>query len=137
MKRTGLMAFLLAIFVGVGISSKVLAQPAGGGPGGGGPGGGFGGGQFDPAQFRQFQLDSIKEQLAAKDDEWNVMKPKIEKILDLQPQANAGGGRGGFGRRGGGPGGPVGPGGGRGGRGFGGPGGQPNPVQEKVQAVAT
>jgi hypothetical protein len=104
--------------------------PGGGGPGGGGPGGG-GFGQFDPAQFRQFQLDNIRQQLSATDDEWKVLEPKISKILDLQPLAITGG-RGGFGRRGGGPGGPGG-GGGGGGRGFGGP---PNATQEKVQAVS-
>jgi hypothetical protein len=118
---------VLAVIVGLWMSSLLMAQP---GPGGGGPGGGG----FDPAQFRQMRLDMIREQLTAKDDEWKVLQPKIEKIIDLQPLANVGGGRGMMGMGRGGPGGPGGQGGPGGGRGFG-PGGQPNAVQEKVQAV--
>lgn len=53
--------------------------------------------QFDPAQFKQQRLDRIKEQLGATDDEWKVLQPKIEKVMDAQ-MAGFGGG---FGRRGG------------------------------------
>jgi hypothetical protein len=73
-----------------------FAQPAppprivvgGGGPGGGG--GGFGGGMRmvagggNSAQFRQQTLDAIKDQLAATDDEWEKIQPKIEKLLDAK-----------------------------------------------------
>jgi len=58
-------------------------------------------GNIDPAQFRQQRLDRLKEQLGPTDDEWKVLQPKIEKVMDAQ-QA----GFGGFGgRRGGGGGG--------------------------------
>ena len=59
--------------------------------------------QFDPAQFRQQRLDRIKEQLGASDDEWKVLSPKIEKVMDVQ--RNTFGGFGGFRGRGGGGGG--------------------------------
>jgi hypothetical protein len=52
--------------------------------------------QFDPAQFRQQRLDRIKEQLGASDDEWKVLSPKIEKVMDVQRNTfgGFGGGRG-------------------------------------------
>ena len=59
--------------------------------------------QFDPAQFRQQRLDRIKEQLGASDDEWKVLSPKIEKVMDVQRNSFAG--FGGFRGRGGGGGG--------------------------------
>jgi hypothetical protein len=60
--------------------------------------------QFDPAQFRQQRLDRIKEQLGASDDEWKVLSPKIEKVMDVQRNTFGGFG-GGRGRGGGGGGG--------------------------------
>jgi hypothetical protein len=54
-------------------------------------------GNFDPAQFKQQRLDRIKEQLGSTDDEWKVLQPKIEKVMDAQM---AGFGGGGFGRGG-------------------------------------
>ena len=108
-----------------GFGNRVMAQNAGGQGGQGGQGGGQGRqrgqggpggrGNFDPQQFRQMQLDRLKEQLAVADDEWKVLQPKIEKILDAQREARGGffggGGRGRGGPGGGGPGG-FGPGGG-------------------------
>jgi signal recognition particle GTPase len=44
-----------------------------------GPGGGF-----DPAQFRQRMEDRIKEQLGANDDEWKVIQPKLDKVVELR-----------------------------------------------------
>ena len=100
------------------IASLAIAQNApdnGGGQGQGqqgGPGeGGRGGrGNFDPAQFQQRMMERLKEQMKAPDDEWNVIQPKLEKVMTAQREARAGGMGGGFGGRGG-PGG----GGGRGG----------------------
>ena len=99
-----------------------FAQPAPGGPGG--P-------PFDPAQMRQRMMDALKDALAANDDEWKVIQPKVEKVQQLQRDAG-GGGRGMFmlfgrGGPGGGPGGP--PGGGGGFR----PGGDPNQTPSAVQ----
>ena len=82
-------------------------------------------GNFDPEQFRQRMNDRMKQVLAATDEEWGVLQPKIEKVMTLQRQ-NAGGrgmgmlfGRGGPGGGGPGGGGPGRDGGGR--RGGGGP----------------
>jgi len=59
---------------------------------------------FDPAQARQNRLDGIRAGLDIKaDDEWNAIKPLVEKVMDAQ--RDMGGGRmrgGGQGRRGGG-----------------------------------
>jgi peptidoglycan hydrolase CwlO-like protein len=58
--------------------------------------------QFDPAQFKQQRLDRLKEQLAATDDEWKVLQPKIEKVMDAQMAGFGGGfGRGRGGNNGG------------------------------------
>lgn len=64
----------------------------GGGPGGGGQGGGGPGGRgnFDPAQFRQRQMDQLKQQLGATDDEFAAMQPKIEAVQTLQRDLNGG-----------------------------------------------
>ena len=59
--------------------------------GGGGPGGGF-----DPAQFRQRMLDNVKEQLAASDDEWKVIEPKLTKVYEVQRDSRGGSMFGGF-----------------------------------------
>jgi hypothetical protein len=58
-------------------------------------------GNFDPAQMRERYMNSIKEQLKADDDEWKVLSPKIEKLMNAQRDSRAGGG----GFRGGRPGG--------------------------------
>ncbi|MEP0841816.1 MAG: hypothetical protein HRF43_03795, partial [Phycisphaerae bacterium] len=65
------------------------------------PGGRGGRGNFDPAQMRQRMMDNIKEELAASDDEWKVLQPKVEKVLDAQRETRGGGfgGFGGFGGR--------------------------------------
>ena len=101
-------------------ASNVLAQ--------GGPGG-FGGGNFDPAQFQQMMMDNYQQQLElTNNEEWNAVKPLIQKVVDARQAAGAFGGRGGRGGRGGFGGGPGG--GGRGG--FGGP---PNPTVEALQTA--
>ena len=85
----------------------------GGGNGGGGNGrrgqGGQRGNWGDPAQRQQMMMDMLKTQLAAQDDEWKVIEPKLKKVMDdqrdLRPNMRGmfGGGPGGFGggRRGG------------------------------------
>jgi peptidoglycan hydrolase CwlO-like protein len=94
---------------GAGAGAGNQAGGGNGGGGGGGGGGGFGGGggrrgggNFDPAQFRQRMMDNIKEQLGATDDEWQVLQPKIEKVMTSQRDVRAGMG---FRRAGGGGGG--------------------------------
>lgn len=83
--------------------------------------GGGGRANMDPAQFQQMRLDNYREQLEfTNDDEWNAVRPLIQKVMDAQQEANAFSGRGG---RGGG-------GGGRGGFG-----GTPNPTVEALQTA--
>jgi hypothetical protein len=61
---------------------------------------------FDPAQMRQDRLNRMKEQLGTSDDEWKVLQPKVEKVMEAQRETFAfGGGFGGRGGRGGGGGG--------------------------------
>jgi hypothetical protein len=102
--------------------------------------GGRRGGGFDPEQFRQRMNDRMKQALAASDEEWGVLQPKIEKVMTLQRQNAGGRGMGmlfrggpGGGRGDGAPGGGRGDGGGR--RGAGGPfGGDDNsPVAQKTR----
>lgn len=75
------------------------AQGGGGGGAGGGRGGRGGrGGNFDPAAMAQRQLDQVKTQLGATDQEWTVLEPLVSDVLKNQ---NQGGGRGMMGGRGG------------------------------------
>ncbi len=94
-----------------------------GGPGG--PGGGPRGRGFNP----QAMMDFYKQQLGASDDEFAAIQPKIQTVMQLQRDTNAGRGRGFFG---GGRGGPRG-----GGGGFGPPSTQPSPVQDALQDLRT
>jgi Spy/CpxP family protein refolding chaperone len=41
-------------------------------------------GGFDPARFMEERLNQTKESLGASDDEWQVIKPKIEKVYNAQ-----------------------------------------------------
>ncbi len=82
MNRWLLMAGMAAV-MSLG-TSQLLAQPDNGG-GGGGRGGR--GGNFDPAQFRQRMMDNIKEGLeVTNDDEWKVLEPRIQKVMDSRMQ---------------------------------------------------
>ena len=115
----------LAVLVVALAAVPAFGQAQGGGGGGAGGGGGRRG-NFDPAQMRQRMEERLKEELGASDDEWKALQPKIEKVMELERDAN-GGRRGMFGRgRRGGPGGdqatptPTPP---------------SSPVQEKAQAL--
>jgi hypothetical protein len=54
-------------------------------------------GNFDPSQWRQQIMDRMKEQLGSSDDEWKVLEPRVQKVMDLQRDTR-GGMMGGFGR---------------------------------------
>lgn len=112
MTRKAMLLVVGALVLSALVVSQAISQDAGGGaaPGGkGAPGGGRGGpgrgapggGNFDPAAMRQAQLDRIKTQLGATDEEWKALSPKVEKVLQAQRDARAGGrsfgGRGGAG----------------------------------------
>lgn len=97
----GVAACVLALVIG----GLCLAQP----PQGGRQRGGDQGGQrpnFDPAQMQQRRAEFMKQQLGASDDEWKVIEPRLNKVIELNRDVMAAG-RGGmfFGRTRGGPGG--------------------------------
>jgi len=128
------MLAMLAVAAALSVSANsALAQDNGGGGGGGrrgggGGGGGFGGGNFDPAQFQQRMMDNIKERLnVTNDTDWSALQPLVQKVMDAQRDARAGGGFGAFGR------GRGGRGGGGGGGGGGAFGGQTDPDREALQ----
>jgi len=79
--------------------------------------------------MQQRQMDRYKEQLGCSDDEFAVIQPRLQKVLDAQTAARAGGMMGGRGGRGG-----------RGGMGMmGGQGAdaEPTPVQEAMTELQT
>ena len=55
-------------------------------PGRQGRGQGGGNGRFDPQQMQQRMLERIKELLQPSDQEWPVLKPRIEKVMTLSRQ---------------------------------------------------
>jgi hypothetical protein len=95
---------------------------------------------FDPARAQEFQqrmMDSLKDELEVKDDEWSALQPLIQKVMDARRAIDSErirgffrGGRGGGGENAGG----GGENGGRrrGGGAFGGM-GEPNPEAEALQ----
>jgi hypothetical protein len=89
------------------LAATAMAQPAGGNGNGNGNGGfGGGGGRRgrgggDPAAFQAQQLDTIRQDLGASDDEWKVLMPKVQAVMTARTEVQQGQGRGG-GRRGGG-----------------------------------
>lgn len=116
-----------ALVVALGASS---AMAQGQGPGQGGPGGrGQGGpGGFNREDMMNRLMGAVQENLGFADDEWGVVRPMIEDVMELQRGSNPGGGlfslanMGGRGGRGG-------PGGGR----FGGP--QRSEAEEALSAA--
>ena len=74
------------LFVGQVLSQE--AQPGARGPAAGGQG------RRDPEQMRQMYLQRVKDALAATDEEWKVLSPKIENIQGLSRQLRMGGGGG-------------------------------------------
>jgi Spy/CpxP family protein refolding chaperone len=116
MSRLRTLTLLTLAFLVTGLSGSLsaAAAPEGGAaaqpgqPGEGERGGrrGRGGdrGDFNPEEFRQRMMERFKEQMGASDDEWKVLQPKLEKVMEAQRDARAGGGgmfggRGGFGGR--------------------------------------
>jgi chromosome segregation ATPase len=66
--------------------SKTQAQPPNerrGGP----PGMGM----RDPEQMRRMMAERMKEQLGVTDQEWKVMQPKLQKVMDLTRQISGSG----------------------------------------------
>jgi len=44
-------------------------------------------GNFDPAKFREEMMTRFKDELGAKDDEWQVLQPKLEKVMAAQRES--------------------------------------------------
>lgn len=65
--------------------NQQVGQPADQ-PGRQGRGPGGGNGRFDPQQMQQRMLERIKELLQPSDQEWLVLKPRIEKVMTLSRQ---------------------------------------------------
>jgi hypothetical protein len=69
-------------------------------------GGGGGRGNFDPAQFQQRMMDRYRENFDIKsDDEWKLIQPRVEKVMQVRRELMAFSGNpfgGGRGQRGGG-----------------------------------
>ena len=101
--KVALGAVLAALAVGL-LSGQALSQQAAPQRQDRGGGGAPGGGRFDPERMRQAYMDRIKEALAATDEDWKVLAPRIEKVQNLSGQLRGGrmgmvGGRGGRGDR--------------------------------------
>lgn len=113
-------ALAVAVTIGMVCTSQVFSQQRGG-PGGRGRGGaqrpgdrgpGGGGRRFDPERMRERMMDRLREYMDASEQEWQVLGPRVEKVMTLSRQLSSGGGRmammmfrGGPGGRRGGPGG--------------------------------
>jgi len=85
----GLLCGSLLVLV---VNSVFAAEGRGGGGERGAGGERVGGaqGRFDPEQFRQRMLDQLKQSLEVNDEEWQVLKPRIEKVMTLSRQARTG-----------------------------------------------
>ncbi|MBN1844250.1 MAG: hypothetical protein JW810_01115 [Sedimentisphaerales bacterium] len=92
---------IVAGFLSVILIDQLLSQPA---PPQGGPGQGEGRMRFDPQQMQQRMMERMKETLAATDDEWKIIEPRLTSVMTLSREVNARGMMRGFfggGRRGG------------------------------------
>jgi hypothetical protein len=69
-------------------------QQGRGGRGGRGGNNGGGRGNRDPAEMRLRMESRLKELLGATDQEWAVLQPKVEKLMDAQRRQMAGRGTG-------------------------------------------
>ncbi len=43
------------------------------------------------SRFREAALDRLKEEMGSSDEEWTVLKPRIEKVMELQREVRGGG----------------------------------------------
>lgn len=93
-RTTVIAGVALALFMG---SLLTMAQDQGGRRG-----------NFDPEQMRSMMMERMKTQLEASDDEWKVIEPLVQAVMEKQMATRQG--MRGFGRFGG-PGGQGGPGG--------------------------
>jgi chromosome segregation ATPase len=45
--------------------------------------------QRDPAQMQRMMTERMKEPLGASDEEWKVIQPRLQKVMELNRQVNA------------------------------------------------
>ncbi len=45
--------------------------------------------QRDPAQMQRMMTERMREQLGASDEEWKVIQPRLQKVMELNRQVNA------------------------------------------------
>jgi hypothetical protein len=77
------------------LASLALAQPGRRGDRGG-PQDERGARRFDPERMRQMMADRMKQQLGASDAEWQVIQPRLVKVMTLNRQVSGGPGRAGM-----------------------------------------
>ena len=99
MSKKWIVGLVVAGFFSVVVIDQLQSQQGGGpgqgaqgrGRGQGGPGG-PGGMRFDPQQFQQRMMERMKETLAAGDDEWKVIEPRLSEVMTLSRDVNNRGG---------------------------------------------
>jgi Spy/CpxP family protein refolding chaperone len=101
-KQAGFFAIACAGVFLVGL----VAVPLMGQPAEGGRRGDRGEGGFDREAMQQRMAEMMRQRLGASEEEWQVLAPRVQKVMTLRQQAAVRGGFGGFGGRRGGPGGP-------------------------------
>lgn len=142
MRRKAITVGVVVCVVALTLASISVGQPQGRAGQRDGQRGGQRGAGFDPERMRQMMEQRMRDQLGATEAEWQVLGPRLTKVMQLNRQASGGGmgrmfmGRGG---RPGGPGDPGAPGGPQAGRRGGrGPfGGDPTAVDTAAQALQT
>ena len=85
MRRKVIVVGVMGCFVALVAAGVSMAQP---------PQGPGGRGMFDPAQMRQMMEQRMKEQLGCTDAEWQVLGPRLTKVMTLSRQTQMGGGMG-------------------------------------------
>ena len=99
MRRKAMTLGTIACVAALVVASLALAQPGRRGDRGG-PQDERGARRFDPERMRQMMADRMKQQLGASDAEWQVIQPRLVKVMTLNRQVSGGPGRAGlfFGR---------------------------------------
>jgi len=96
MRRKAITVAVLGSVLMLTLASVTVGQPQGRG----GQRDGQRGGMFDPARMREMMEQRMKEQLGATDAEWQVLGPRLTKVMNLSRQVGGGMGRMMMGRRG-------------------------------------
>lgn len=100
MRKKAITVGVVACVVALVVGSLAIAQPPANrqgrrqGEGPGGPGGPGRPGGFDPARMREMMSQRLQQQLGASDQEWQVMGPRVMKVMELNRQTSGMGGMG-------------------------------------------